>query len=215
MPQTFVLEIGSEELPVDDLNSAIKQLETLVPELLDNLRLDYGRVEVFGTPRRLAVLVHQLEGRQRDLETEAKGPPADRAFDADGNPTKAAMGFARGKGVSLEDLKIVEDGEKRYVAAVVREMGRPTALVLAEALPDLIASLKFEKSMRWNSTNISYSRPLRWLVALFGPDVVPFAYAGVASGRVSYGLRPYDSPPIEISDAAQYLAEMRKNQNCH
>ncbi len=211
-PHTFLLEIGSEELPVGDLTSAMKQLETLVPELLDSLRLTYGRIEVYGTPRRLAVLVHRLEGRQRDLETEVKGPPADRAFDADGNPTKAALGFARGKGVSPDDLKIVEDGKKRYVTAVVREAGRPTAAVLAEALPDLVASLKFEKSMRWNSTNISYSRPLRWLAALFGPDVVPFTYAGVNSGRTSYGLRPYDSPAIEIKDAAQYPAAMRKNK---
>ncbi|MCP4423329.1 MAG: glycine--tRNA ligase subunit beta, partial [Chloroflexi bacterium] len=211
-PQTFLLEIGSEELPVGDLTSAIKQLETRVPKLLDSLRLNYSQVEVYGTPRRLAVLAHHLEGRQRDLETVAKGPPADRAFDADGNPTKAALGFARGKGVAPEDLKIVEDGKKRYVTAVVREMGRPTAAVLAETLPDLIASLKFEKSMRWNDTNISYSRPLRWLVALFGPDVIPFAYAGVVSDRASRGLRPYDSPPIEIKDAAQYQAAMRKNK---
>jgi glycyl-tRNA synthetase len=210
--QTFVLEIGSEELPVGDLNSAMKQLETMVPEMLDSLRLTYERFEIFGTPRRLAVLVHQLEGRQQDLEMEVKGPPADRAFDAQGNPTKAAIGFARGKGVALEALKIVEEGGKRYVSAAVREDGRPTTVVLAEALPDLVASLKFERSMRWNGTNISYSRPLRWLVALFGPDVVPFTYAGVKSDRISRGLRPYDSPAIEIRDAADYRVKMRKNR---
>ncbi len=211
-PQTFLLEIGSEELPVTDLNSAIRQLETMVSELLDNLRLTYDRFEVSGTPRRLAVLVHQLEGRQKDLEMVAKGPPADRAFDADGNPTKAAIGFARGKGVALEALKIVEEEGKRYVTAAIREDGRPTAAVLAEALPDLIAAIKFERSMRWNNSNISYSRPLRWLVALFGPDVVPFRYAGVKSDRVSRGLRPYDSPEIVIRDAGDYLVEMRKNR---
>ncbi len=211
-PQTFVLEIGSEELPVSDLNSAMKQLQTLVPEMLDDLRLQYDRVEVYGTPRRLAVLVYQLEGRQEDLEMEAKGPPADRAFDADGNPTKAAIGFARGKGVALEALKVVEEGGKRYVTATVREEGRSTISVLAEALPNLIASIKFERSMRWNNTNISYSRPLRWLVAMFGPDEVPFVYAGVKSSRVSRGLRPYDSPAIEIRDAVDYLVKMRKNR---
>ncbi|MEJ2750321.1 MAG: glycine--tRNA ligase subunit beta, partial [Anaerolineae bacterium] len=210
--QTFLLEIGSEELPVTDLDSAIRQLETMVPELLANLRLTYDRFEVSGTPRRLAVLVYQLEGHQRDLEMEVKGPPADRAFDAEGNPTKAAVGFARGKGVPVDALKIVEEGDKRYVSATVREDGRPSAAVLAEALPDLIAGIKFERSMRWNGTNISYSRPLRWLVALFGPDVIPFTYAGVKSGRTSRGLRPYDSPPIEIRDAGDYLVEMRKNR---
>jgi glycyl-tRNA synthetase len=210
-PQTFLLEIGSEELPVSDLDAAVQQLETAVPDLLKNARLTYSHMEVDGTPRRLAVQVHGLIGRQPDLESVAKGPPADRAFDADGNPTKAAIGFARGKGVDVADLQIVEEGDKRYVSAVVREDGRPAAAVLAELLPDLIASLKFERSMRWNQTNISYSRPLRWIVALFGPDVIPFSYAGVISGRVSRGLRPYDSPEIAINDARNYGGIMRLN----
>jgi glycyl-tRNA synthetase len=105
-PQTFLLEIGSEELPVDDVTSGVTQLQSLVPQLLRDLRLTHGLVEVFGTPRRLVVLVHNLEGRQADLETEVKGPPADRAFTADGRPTKAAIGFARGKGVDVADLRI-------------------------------------------------------------------------------------------------------------
>ena len=211
-PQTFLLEIGSEELPVGDLTSALQQLATLAPELLANLRLNYASIEVHGTPRRLAVIVHQLKGRQNDLETEIKGPPAERAFDPAGNPTKAALGFARSKGVAPADLKVVAEGDKRYVAAVVREAGRPAAAVLAQALPGLIASLKFERSMRWNGANISYSRPIRWLVALFGPDVIPFSYAGVASDRVSRGLRHHDPSPITIGDAAEYAVEMRKNR---
>ena len=210
-PQTFLLEIGSEELPVSDLDGALRQLATAVPNLLQNARLTYERIEIDGTPRRLAVQVHGLIGRQPDLESVAKGPPADRAFDADGNPTKAAIGFARGKGVDVTDLQIVEEGDKRYVSAVVREDGRSAAAVLAELLPDLIASLKFERSMRWNQTNISYSRPLRWIVALFGPDVIPFSYAGIASGRTSRGLRPYDSPEILINDARNYGGIMRMN----
>ncbi len=209
-PQTFLLEIGSEELPVDDLNSAIRQLRVLVPELLDELRLTYERVEVEGTPRRLVVTVIQCAPRQPDQETVVKGPPADRAFDAEGKPTQAAHGFAKGKGVSLSDLRIEEEGGKRYVTAVIREQGRPAIPVLAEALPGLIAAIKFEKSMRWNSTNISYSRPLRWLVALYGPEIVPFSYAGVESGRVSRGLRPYDSPEIEIDNAVNYGGLLRK-----
>ncbi|MFO7541015.1 MAG: glycine--tRNA ligase subunit beta [Chloroflexota bacterium] len=209
-PQTFLLEIGSEEMPVDDVTSGVTQLQSLVPRLLRDLRLTHGLVEVFGTPRRLVVLIHNLEGRQTDLETEVKGPPADRAFTADGRPTKAAIGFARGKGIDVADLRIVEEGDKRYVAAVVREEGRPTAAVLAEMLPELIASIKFQKSMRWNHTNVAYSRPLRWLLALFGPDVVPFTFAGLRSNRLSYGLRPYGSPQLEIKDAAGYRVTLRK-----
>ncbi|MCA9934067.1 MAG: glycine--tRNA ligase subunit beta, partial [Anaerolineales bacterium] len=211
MPHAFLLEIGSEELPVDDLDSAVRQLNVLVPEMLTDLRLNYGRYEIFGTPRRLAVLVHKLEGRQQDLETEVKGPPADRAFDANGKPTKAAIGFARSKGLDVADLRVVEEGGKRYVTAVVREEGQLAAAVLRDALPDLIANIKFGKSMRWNSSNVAYSRPLRWLVALYGPDVIPIEYAGVRSGSVSRGLRPEGSPLVPIDDAASYAVLMRKS----
>ena len=211
-PQTFLLEIGTEELPVADLDSAIAQLKEAVPALFDKLRIHYDRVEVKGTPRRLAVIAYRVEGRQSDLEMLMKGPPAERAFDADGNPTKAALGFATGKGVAAADLQIIEEGDKRYVAAVVKEEGQPTAQILTVELANLIASLKFTRSMRWNDTNVAFSRPIRWLVALFGPDIIPFTYAGVDSTRISRGLRPYDSPPIVISDASQYLATMRNNK---
>ncbi len=209
--QTFVLEIGSEELPDGDLTSAVKQLRAKVPALLESLRLNYKRIEVRGTPRRLAVIVHKLEPRQTDLEMEAKGPPADRAFDADGNPTKAALGFARSKGVDPSDLKIVTEGKRRYVVALVREEGQPTISVLAEALPDVVASIRFDKSMRWNASNVTYSRPLRWLVALYGSQIVPFNYADVQSGRTSQGLRPLGSPPIEIDRAGNYADLIAEN----
>jgi glycyl-tRNA synthetase len=211
-PQSFLLEIGTEELPVADLDSALAQLEETVPALFDKLRLHYSSIDVTGTPRRLAVIVNRVDGRQPDLETVVKGPPADRAFDGDGKPTKAAVGFARGKGVEVADLQIVEEGEKRYVAAVVKEEGQPTAQVLKAELPNLIASLKFPRSMRWNQSKVTFSRPIRWLVSLFGPDIIPFEYAGVNTTRVSRGLRPYDSPTVVISEASQYHAAMRNNK---
>jgi len=204
----FVLEIGSEELPHGDLDSALEQLRAAVPAMLDAARLNYERVEVEGTPRRLAVMVQGLAARQSDLESVVKGPPADRAFGQDGKPTPAAVGFAKSRGLSVEDLSVVEEGGKRYVSAVVREAGRPSVEALAERLPDLIAGLKFEKSMRWNETNVSYSRPLRWLLALHGPAVIPFRYAGLESGYVTYGLRPYGSPAIVVRHAADYHAAL-------
>ncbi|MCA9922270.1 MAG: glycine--tRNA ligase subunit beta, partial [Anaerolineales bacterium] len=210
-PQTFLLEIGSEELPVADLESALRQLRIKVPELLDNLRLPYAQVIVEGTPRRLAVIVTHLKGRQSDLEMTVTGPPADRAFDAHGKPTRAAIGFAKSKGVDVADLKIVTEGEKRYVTAVTTEQGRPAAVLLAQALPDLISRIRLGRTMRWNQTQISYSRPIRWLVAMYGPDIIPLNYAGVYSGRTSRGLRPYGSPEIRINDARNYLGIMRNN----
>ncbi len=211
-PQTFVLEIGSEELPATDLRSAIRQLRVTVPEFLDKLRLGYDEIIVDGTPRRLAVIVSGLDPRQDDLETVAKGPPADRAFDSEGRPTKAAEGFARSRGVSIDALEVVEEKGRRYVTAVVHETGRAAVDVLAENLAELVAGIKFEKSMRWNESNINFSRPLRWLLALYGTDLIPFSYAGVVSGRVSRGLRPYDSPPIEINNAAAFAAMMREHK---
>lgn len=210
-PRTFLLEIGSEELPVGDLTSAISQLEVEVAELLQTLRLSYHRLELQGTPRRVAVLVEQLASRQEDVASTVKGPPLERAFDADGRPTRAAIGFAQSKGVEVDALKTVEEGKKRYVAAVVHEKGRPAVDVLAQALPDLLARIKFDRSMRWNSSNVAYSRPLRWIVALYGPSVVPFNYAGISSGRVSRGLRPLDSPVIEVDDASNYEVIMRRH----
>jgi len=209
--ETFVLEIGSEELPADDLSAALRQLDVAVPELLDELRLEHGGIDVHGTPRRLSIIVNALAPRQSDLETEVKGPPAEVAYDDAGQPTRAAEGFARSKGVRVEELHVVEEGEKRYAAAVVREEGRPAMEVLAATLPDLIAGVKFEKSMRWNATNVAYSRPLRWIVALHRRQVIPFAYAGVESGRTSRGLRPYDSPAIRIDDAGNYEQLMAAN----
>lgn len=208
---TFVLEIGSEELPAGDVESAVRQLRTTAPELLKNLRLTYERLEVHGTPRRLVVTVNQLAPRQSDLEMEVKGPPADRAFDSDGNFTKAAQGFARSKSVNTKDLKVVGEGDRRYVAALVREEGMPTVGVLAEELPGLVASIKFERSMRWNSSNINYSRPLRWLLALFGEAVVSFSYAGLQSGRISRGLRVNGSPQIEVKRASDFHDLMAEN----
>src|SRR5690606_24403204 len=210
-PQTFVLEIGTEELPAGDLISVLEQLRESTPALLTRLRLDYEQIEVLGTPRRLAVVVHGLAPRQTDLEMEAKGPPAERAFDADGKPTKAAEGFARSKGVDVSQLRVISEGNKQYVAVTVHEAGRPATEALAEALPGFVGGLKFEKSMRWNASNVSFSRPVRWLVALVGDQVVPFSFAGVPSGRVSRGLRPYGQPDIRIERADDYLQLMAAN----
>jgi len=210
-PHPFVLEIGSEELPAADLTAAIAQLRTAVPALLTELRLDYDTVEVQGTPRRLMIFVSRLASRQADRNTVVKGPPANRAFDAAGHPTQAGLGFARSRGVPVTELQVVEEKGGQYVAAVVRESGRAAIEVLAEALPGCIAGLTFGKSMRWNQTNVAYSRPLRWLVALYGAQVVPFTYAGVHSGRTSRGLRPYGAPSITIDDAANYARLMREH----
>ncbi len=206
-PADFLFEIGVEELPAADVDSALDQLSVIAPKLLADLRLTHGDIQTFATPRRLVIYVKDLAAKQTDLEQVARGPSADRAYDANGKPTKAAEGFARGKGVKVEDLR-VEDG---YVVATVREAGRPAAVALAEALPGVIAGIKFGKSMRWNASNIAFSRPIRWYLALHGEFPLSFVYAGITSGSSTRGLRPYGSPVRVTKNAADYFAALKQD----
>jgi len=208
-PSSLLLEIGVEELPADDVDTAYQALSTRVPTLLKELNLAHGDVRIFATPRRIVVSVDSLAPNQPDREDLVKGPPADKAFDADGKLTKAGQGFAKKNGIEESALEVREDGNNKYVFAIVQQKGRPTPEVLAEALPKLVESIKFEKSMRWNESGAAFSRPIRWYVALLGDMFIPFEYAGVVSGSISRGLRPYDSPEIKIPSAEKYFDVIR------
>jgi glycyl-tRNA synthetase len=207
-PADFVLEVGVEELPAADVADVTEQLKAEFPALLASLRLASKETHVYATPRRIVLSALGLAPRQQDEEMVVKGPPADRAFDASGQPTKAAEGFARGKGLDVGDLRVEEIDGGQYVVATVRNVGKPATEVLAEALPRLISGIRFGKTMRWNETGVAFSRPVRWIVALFGDIVIPFQFAGVISGRVTRGLRPYGSPEITVADAGEYFAAM-------
>ena len=207
-PADLLLEIGTEELPVGDLDSAIEQLKERLPSLLDELRLAHGEIHVMGTPRRLVMHAREVASRQTDVEQLVKGPPANRAFDSFGEPTKAGEGFARSKGVSVRDLQVVEMDGGKYVAVSVRQEGRPTAEVLGEALPGLLGSLRFDKPMRWNQTNVYFSRPIRWLLAVFGQQQIPFEFAGLKTGNVTRGLRTASPAEFPVEDAADYFDKL-------
>ncbi|MBI3170095.1 MAG: glycine--tRNA ligase subunit beta [Chloroflexi bacterium] len=225
-PSSFLLEIGVEELPADDVDTAYTALSTRVPTLLKELNLTHGDVRIFTTPRRIVVAVASLSPNQPDREDLVKGPPADKAIvghassvtDSVGESshatsvtyTPAAIGFAKKNGIDPSALEVREEGGGKYVFAVVKQKGRPTPEVLAEALPKLVADIKFEKSMRWNDSGVAFSRPIRWYVALLGDMVIPFEYAGVTSGNLSRGLRPYDSPEIKIASADKYFEAIRE-----
>ncbi len=204
-PADVLLEIGVEEMPADDISAALSQLREKAAALFHDLRLTVESVAVFATPRRLTLVAKQVAPRQSDETIEVKGPPASRAYDADGKPTVAAIGFARGQGVALEDLTVQTLDGGEYVVAKVTKIGQPAPQALAQAFADLVASIKFGKTMRWNATDVSFSRPIRWIIALFGDAIIPFSYGGVASGRVTRGLRPLGSPEIAVNDAAHYL----------
>ncbi|NWF65089.1 MAG: glycine--tRNA ligase subunit beta, partial [Chloroflexi bacterium] len=196
--------------PADDVDTAYAALSTRVPTLLKELNLTHGDIRIFTTPRRLVVSVDSLSPNQPDREDLVKGPPADKALDKDGKLTQAGLGFAKKNNIDPSALEAREEGGGKYVFALVKQKGRPTPEVLAEALPKLVADIKFEKSMRWNDSGVSFSRPIRWYVALLADMVIPFEYAGVVSGNVSRGLRPYNSPEIKIPSADAYFDVIRE-----
>jgi glycyl-tRNA synthetase len=201
----FVLEIGTEELPAQYVDLGIRALQKNAPKMFKELRLSYDCLSVDGTPRRLILRVEGLSACQSDREELARGPAARIAFDKDGNPTRAAKGFARGKGVDVSQLERRQVKGKQYIFAVVREEGQAAGTVLAKALPKLLANIPWPKSMRWNASNIAFGRPLRWIVALLDEMVIPFSYAAVHSGCTSRGLRSASSPPFDICHANDYL----------
>ncbi|MCZ2123330.1 MAG: glycine--tRNA ligase subunit beta [Anaerolineales bacterium] len=214
LPSHFILEIGVEELPASDVDSAYAFLESRISNFLNELHLDHKDIRIFTTPRRLTVSIDSLSPNQPDREEIVKGPPADKAFVgqiANLTYTQAAIGFAKKNNVDVKDLEVREQDGGKYVFAVVKQKGKPTPEVLQEAFPKLIESVKFEKSMRWNDSGVSFSRPIRWIVALLGETVIPFEYAGVVSGNLSRGLRPYGSPEIKIPSAEKYLDAIRES----
>jgi glycyl-tRNA synthetase len=205
-PADFLLEIGTEELPAADLQSALDQLASRVPTLLDELRLPHGDISVLGTPRRLVVIVEKLAARQNEKESVVKGPPASRAYDAAGQPTRAAAGFAQSKGLTISDLQTREIDGGVYLVALVKETSRSAHEVLREALTGLVEGIRFDKSMRWNHTNVAFSRPVRWLLALHGNGGIPFEFAGMTAGNVTHGLRFHDPSSRAVNSLEEYRA---------
>lgn len=202
-----LLEIGVEELPAQDVDAGLSQLRVLAPKLFEDLRLSYKKLRIFATPRRLVVKATQVAIRQPDDEFVAKGPPAAAAF-RDGQPTKAAAGFARSKGLDVSELRVEEIDGGDYVVAEVKVEGKPATQVLREALPKLIADLKFNKTMRWNASGVAFSRPIRWIVALYGDIIIPFEYAGVIASNTTRGLRPYGSPELAVKHPDMFIGIM-------
>ncbi|HAA89127.1 MAG: Glycine--tRNA ligase beta subunit [Thermoanaerobacterales bacterium 50_218] len=206
----FLLEIGTEEIPARFMESALTQLQQLSEQMLAENRIGYGKLKVYGTPRRLTLYVWEIEQQQAELVEEVKGPPKRAAFDEKGNPTKAALGFARSHGVDVADLVVRETPSGEYVFARKVLSGRPTMKVLSESLPGLITSLSFPRPMRWGTGELRFARPIRWLLALLGEEVVDFQLDGLRSDRKSYGLRFFAPEPIVIQRPEEYFQKLRQ-----
>ena len=206
MSKDLLLEIGTEEVPAHVMPHLLTDLKRLAGDLLAGHRLAYESLRTIGTPRRTALLVTGLAERQEDVSTETRGPSVAIAFDAEGNPTKAGAGFARGQGIDPADL-IQRDG---YVYASVHEKGAETATLLAELLPELIRAIPLPNSMRWGDLDFRFIRPIRWIVALYGTEVVPFTLANVTSGNTSRGHRTLAPEEFVIASPADYEAACEK-----
>ena len=207
MTRDFLLEIGIEELPAKFAPGAVSQLENNAQKKLNELRLSYKGVRAYITPRRLVLYIEALAEKQEDIREEAKGPAQKAAYDADGNPTKAAQGFARGQGVDVQELFLKELNGVPYVYAIKSLKGELTEKLLPQFCLDIIQSFNFPKPMRWGDYDVRFARPIRWLVSLYGDKIIPFSYVGLQSGRTSRGHRTLGGF-VRLINPEEYLEAM-------
>lgn len=207
MAKDLLFEIGAEEIPAGFMPNILGQLKQLAETKLNDAHLPFESIETYGTPRRLALIVKGLADASAEISERHKGPSASIAYDADGNATKAAIGFARGKGLDVADL-VVEDG---YIYAETKTAGVPAKDIVTDMLPQLITGLNFPKSMHWGNLDAKFVRPVRWLVALLDEEVIPVEFATVQSGNVSRGHRFLGADEITIKNAASYVDTLKEN----
>ena len=207
MAKDLLFEIGAEEIPAGFMPNILGQLKQLAETKLNDAHLPFESIATYGTPRRLALIVKGLGDTSAEISERHKGPSASIAYGADGNPTKAAIGFARGKGLDVADL-VVEDG---YIYAETKTAGVPAKDIVTDMLPQLITGLNFPKSMHWGNLDAKFVRPVRWLVALLDEEVIPVEFATVKSGNVTRGHRFLGADEITIKNAASYVETLKEN----
>ena len=212
MQHELLFEIGTEEVPAGYIMPALAQLEKILGERLTALALPYSTLRTAATPRRLAVSIGGLAERQPDRQEEILGPPKKAAFDQNGQPTQAAIGFAKKNGVGVEALQILATPKGEYLMVRVEQVGRPTSELLAELLPEVITSLNFPKSMRWGAGRTSFARPIQWLLAVYGGKTVPFTLDTITSSNTTCGHRFMARGPFPVSGYSDYVETLRAAQ---
>ena len=205
------LEIGTEEIPAGFIPRAMAEMEAMITRELAGARLTFSAIRTLATPRRLALVVKGIPTVQPDAEITAIGPSRKAAYDAEGKPTRAAEGFARGQGVDVSALQIIVTEKGEYLAVTKQETGRATYELLAGILPNLIANIPFRKSMRWGDQDVRFARPIHWIVALFDGIVVPFSFGNIDSGTTSRGHRFMANTPFPVRDFAHYQEECERH----
>ena len=206
---TLLLEIGSEEIPAGYIQPALDALSSNLSLKLADARLEPGEAKVFATPRRLAILISDIAGKQTSMTTDLIGPPEKVGMKEDGTPTVAAEKFAEKAGVSVDSLKVKETGKGRYLYAQISEVGLDTTEVLKNILPEVIQAVPFPKTMRWSDFSLYYTRPIHWIIALFGDRVVEFELENIKSDRFTCGHRFKSTGKIEIGHPDQYVDKLR------
>ncbi|UCC65980.1 MAG: glycine--tRNA ligase subunit beta [Deltaproteobacteria bacterium] len=209
MKKGMLLEIGTEEIPSRFIPQALEGMGETLRRELEVQRVDWGEIKVMGTPRRLAIFA-ELEERQRSLVKERIGPPKSAAFDIQGRPTKAAMGFAQREGVPVEDLEILETDKGEYLFVRKQEEGGQTHSILSEILPRLITAIPFPKSMRWSGLELRFARPIHWILAIFDGEVVPFTLENLTSAAFTWGHRFLSPDSLEVKGFREYLEGLRQ-----
>ncbi|MCK5543849.1 MAG: glycine--tRNA ligase subunit beta [Desulfobulbaceae bacterium] len=210
MAHELLFEIGTEELPAGFIMPALENIKNILTKKLSDFSLKFGEIKTVATPRRLTVSISDLTDRQPDSIEEITGPPKKAAYDADGNPTKAALGFAKSRNASVDDLKVVATPKGEYLMLVSEKKGKETIAILPELLVELIRELPFPKSMRWGTGSTSFARPIQWLLALYGGNVVRFQIENISSGNITKGHRFMAPDPFEVKDFTNYLDKLRK-----
>ena len=208
MKRGVLVEIGTEEIPARFMPQALVDLQECLLKEMQASRIECSDVRTVGTPRRLA-LTARLEETQWPEECERLGPPKSVAFDGEGRPTKAAMGFAKREGVGVGDLILVDTPKGSYVAVCKREEGRRAQDVMSEILPRIISSIAFPKSMRWGESDLRFARPIHWIVALFGEELIPFQVGDITSGLVTKGHRFHHPGELNIDGFDDYVDALR------
>jgi glycyl-tRNA synthetase beta chain len=209
--ENVILEIGTEEIPAQYMENALKDLNQLAKKYLEEARINYKEIKVYGTPRRLILFIFHIKEKQEDIFQKVKGPAYSIAYNKDSQPQKPALKFAQGQGINVEYL-IVENTEKgEYIFATKSIIGQPTIEILSQIFPKIIKGMQFPKSMRWGEKPLRFIRPIRWILALYGKEIIKFNLNGLDSDNITYGNRLLAPQKIKISSTQEYFKKLEKS----
>ena len=207
--KSLLLEIGTEEIPAGYIEPALQTLSSTLLQKMNDFRIEYASSKIFGTPRRLSVEVHNVSDKQKSITSEVMGPPEKVGFDKNGNPTTAAIKFAEKVGVSVNNLTVKETDKGRYVCARVAERGLATRTLLRTILPGVILATPFPKTMNWAELNITFARPIHYIVALLGNQIIPFEVGNTKSGRYTFGHYFMKPKKLKIPSPENYVKTLK------